>query len=224
MDDASTAAAPTIDRMPMRVLALSASRREASLNSRLLRLACAALEATDVEVDVANIRDFDMPNYDGDLEDAEGLPASASELAARIEACDGFVIASPEYNASMPGVLKNVIDWTSRLRPQPFAGAHCLLLSASPSMVGGNRSLWSLRMPLEHLGTRVHPDMFSLAQAHSAFTDDGQLANEQLGVRLHQLVSDWVDLVEAAKHYPCAKAHWVEFLGERPEPVLDRVQ
>ncbi|MCW2921157.1 MAG: NADPH:quinone oxidoreductase [Thermoleophilia bacterium] len=212
------------DRMPMRVLVFSASHREASLNTRLARLAIEALEATDVEVDAATMADFDCVSYDGDLEASVGIPEPAQEFARRIEGSDGFIICSPEYNSSMPGVLKNAIDWTSRLKPQPFAAAHCLLMSASPSMVGGNRSLWSLRQPLEHLGTRVHPDMFSLAQAHTAFGDDGQLANEQLGGRLRGLVTAWVDVVEATKHYPCAKARWVEFLGEHPEPVLDRVQ
>jgi chromate reductase, NAD(P)H dehydrogenase (quinone) len=74
---------------------------------------------------------------------------------------DAFGIASPEYNASMPGLLKNAIGWVSRFRPQPFNEHHVLLISASPSMVGENRSLWSLRIPLEHLGARVYPDMFS---------------------------------------------------------------
>lgn len=91
------------------------------------------------------------------------------ELRRRLEANDAFVIVSPEYNSSMPGVLKNAIDWTSRHKPQPFNGRHALLLSASPSIVGGNRGLWALRIPLEHLGARVYPDMFSLAQAHEAF-------------------------------------------------------
>ena len=68
----------------------------------------------------------------------------------------------------MPGFLKNAIDWTSRFRPQPFNGRQTLLLSASPSMAGGNRGLWALRVPLEHLGARVYPDMLSLAQANSA--------------------------------------------------------
>jgi NAD(P)H-dependent FMN reductase len=208
----------------MRVFALSASRRDSSLNTRLLHQAVEALEATSVEVEVATIAEFDVPAYGGDREDESGIPDEAHELARRIEASDGLLLCSPEYNASMPGNLKNLIDWTSRLRPQPFAGANCLLMSASPSMVGGNRGLWSLRIPLEHLGTRVHPDMFSLAQAHSAFGDDGTLVNEQLGERLRTLVTSWVDLIEAAKHYPCAKARWFEFLGERPEPVLDRVQ
>jgi NAD(P)H-dependent FMN reductase len=86
-----------------------------------------------------------------------------------------FVISSPEYNASMPGGLKNSLDWVSRFSPQPFNEKHCPLLSASPSMVGGNRGLWALRMPLEHLGVRVYPDMFSLAQAHQAFGEDRRI-------------------------------------------------
>jgi NAD(P)H-dependent FMN reductase len=129
------------------------------------------------------------------------------------------VIASPEYNASMPGHLKNAIDWVSRIRPQPFNAKHALLLSASPSMAGGNRGLWSLRIPLEHLGARVFPDMFSLAQAHKAFTESGELADRQLAERFEQNLRAFVDLVEAATHYPCIKKAWIEFLGEPGETV-----
>ena len=120
----------------------------------------------------------------------------------RIEANDAFAIASPEYNGSMPGGLKNVIDWVSRHRPQPFNGRHGLLISASPSMVGGNRGLWALRVPLEHLGARIYPDMFSLAQAHQAFDASGAIANQQLAGRFAQTFLGFLDLVEATKHYP----------------------
>ncbi|MCW2960665.1 MAG: NADPH-dependent reductase [Thermoleophilia bacterium] len=211
-------------REPLKVLVFSASMREQSLNTRLARLAAAALEATGVEVDFATMEQFDCPSYDGDIEDTQGIPEGAAELHRRINGTDGFVIVSPEYNASMPGALKNAIDWTSRHRPQPFHEHHCLLLSASPSMSGGNRGLWALRMPLEHLGTRVYPDMFSLAQAHSAIDADGKLTVPVLQERLEQTVAAWADLVEASKHYPCAKARWVEFLGEEPVPVIDRVE
>ena len=141
----------------------------------------------------------------------------------RIAANDAFVIACPEYNASMPGSLKNSIDWVSRFSPQPFNERHGLLMSASPSMVGGNRGLWALRVPLEHLGARVYPDMFSLAQAHQAFGDRRLLDNE-LQDRFEQTIVAFMDLVEASKHYPCAKTKWVEYLGERPDPILDRVE
>jgi len=87
----------------------------------------------------------------------------------------------------MPGLLKNAIDWVSRYEPQPFNERHALLLSASPSMVGGNRGLWALRVPLEHLGARVYPDMFSLAQAHKAFDAQGRLSDPRLQERFrHQ--------------------------------------
>jgi chromate reductase len=90
--------------------------------------------------------------------------------------------------------------------------------------VGGNRGLWALRVPLEHLGARVYPDMFSLAQAHEAFTPDGTLVDAELANRLDKTIVGFMDLVEAAKHYPCAKKAWIEFLGERPNPVIDRVE
>jgi hypothetical protein len=115
------------------------------------------------------------------------------------------VISSPEYNASMPAALKNSIDWVSRFNPQPVNERHALLLSASPSMTGGNRGLWALRVPLEHLGARVYPDMFSLAQAHLALNADGTIKDAQLQQRFEGNVANFMNLVEASKLYPCVK-------------------
>ena len=211
------------EREPLRVLVFSASLRAESLNTRLARLAATVIERLGASVDLASMREFDAPSYDGDIEASDGLPAGAQAFRYRLEAADAFVIASPEDNASMPGVLKNVVDWVSRARPQPFNGRHGLLLSASPSMVGGNRGLWALRVPLEHLGARVYPDMFSLARAHDAFTEDGVLADDQLRGRFDEVVTAFLDLVEASTHYRCVKRAWVEFLGEHPDPRIDRV-
>jgi chromate reductase, NAD(P)H dehydrogenase (quinone) len=210
------------ERGPTKFLIFAASLRAGSLNDRLASLAAQVVEANGGVVDRASMSDFECPSYDGDVESETGLPAEATELCRRIRAADAFMIAAPEYNASMPGVLKNTIDWTSRAKPQPFNGKQCFLLSASPSMVGGNRGLWSLRVPLEHLGSRVYPDMFSLAQAHEAFRDDGRLANDLLQKRFDDIVHCFMDLVEAAKHYPGLKKQWVEFLGEKPNPATDR--
>ncbi len=200
----------------VRYLIFAASLRTASLNTRLAVLAQKAIAAHKGTVDPAAMRDFDCPSYSQEAQ-AKGFPPGAEALRRRLDANDAFVIASPEYNGSMPGALKNVIDWVSRFRPQPFNGKHALLLSASPSMAGGNRGLWALRVPLEHLGVRVYPDMFSLAQAHQAFDAQGQLADAQLAARLDQTIAGFMDLAEAAKHYPCAKTAWVEFLGEHPD-------
>ena len=204
---------------PVRLLLFAASLGNDSLNQRLAEVAGATLERSGARVDRATMREFDAPSYNPDVEAREGFPPGPKELHRRLEACDGFVIASPEYNASMPGQLKNAIDWVSRIRPQPFNAKHALLLSASPAMAGGNRGLWSLRIPLEHLGARVYPDMFSLAQAHKAFTESGELADPQLAGRFEQNLRAFVDLVEAATHYPCMKKAWIEFLGEPGETV-----
>jgi NAD(P)H-dependent FMN reductase len=168
--------------------------------------------------------DFDCPSYDGDEEQAGNMPDGATRLRDRLNGCDGFILVSPEYNASMPGVLKNTIDWTSRFKPQPFTRRYGMLMSASPSMVGGNRGLWSLRVPLEHLGARLYPDMFSLAQAHQAFNTDGRIADAKLQQRFDDTISCWMQSVEAAKHYPMMKTQWVEFLGERPSEETDRTE
>lgn len=211
------------ERCPVRVLVFGASLREGSLNQRLAELAAGVVEAKGGVADRARMGDFECPSYDGDAEKA-GMPLGAERLRQRLVAADAFIIASPEYNASMPGYLKNAIDWASRFRPQPFNGRQALLLSASPSMVGGNRGLWSLRIPLEHLGARVYPDMFSLAQAHQAFGGDGQIADAKLRERFEGTIDCFLELVEAAKHYPAIKKQWVEFLGERPDPATDRVE
>jgi NAD(P)H-dependent FMN reductase len=194
------------------------------MNTRLASLAARVIDANGGTVDLGSMQEFDCPSYNGDVQAASGFPAGAEELRRRIEGSDAFVISSPEYNASLPGVLKNAVDWVSRYQPQPFHERHVLLLSSSPSMVGGNRGVWALRVPFEHLGARVYPDMFSLAQAHLAFDEDGQIGNEELRRRFETTIINFMDLVEASKHYPCVKSQWVEYLGERLEPDLERVQ
>lgn len=208
----------------MRFLVFSASLRDDSLNTRLARLAQQVIEEKGGKVDFADMSEFDVPSYNQDEESNSGHPTGAEELCRRLLANDAFIISSPEYNGSMPGLLKNAIDWVSRFRPQPFNERHALLMSASPSMGGGNKGLWALRMPLEHLGARVFPDMFSLATAHKAFTEDGTIADATLTKRFEDNLVAFMNLVEAAKHYPCMKKAWVEFLGEYPDPAVERVE
>lgn len=208
----------------VRCLVFCASLRRDSLNGRLAGLAAQTIEATGCEADLAVMSEFTAPCYDADAQASEGFPAGIENLRDRLLANDAFVIASPEYNASMPGILKNSIDWASRISPQPFDTRHVLLMSASPSMSGGNRGLWALRIPLEHLGARVYPDMFSLAQAHQAFGADGRIADPRLAERFEETIAGFMDLAEAAKHYPCMRRAWVEYLGERPDPAFDRVE
>ncbi|MGW0880389.1 NADPH-dependent FMN reductase [Streptomyces sp. NPDC002671] len=205
---------------PLRFLVFGAALRADSANARLASLVARLISDTGATVDLAHMRDFDMPLYDGDREADEGLPRGALALRDRLEQSDAFVISSPEYNASVPGVLKNAIDWVSRVRPQPFKTKHAMLVSASPSLVGGNRGLWALRIPLEHLGTRVYPDMFSVADSYQAFTEDGALADAGLQQRLTETVAGFLSLVEADVRYVCLERRWYEFLGDRTEAAI----
>ena len=215
---------PDKDCSPLHVLIVGASLRRKSLNNRLASLAAAAVTRSGSHADQTTIADFDCPFYDGDVEIESGIPDGAQQFCRRLKASDALIISSPEYNASFSGALKNLIDWVSRFRPQPFNGKQVLLMSASPAMAGGNRGVWSLRVPLEHLGARVYPDMFSLAQAHEAFNKDGRIANDMLQKRFDDTISCFLELVEAAKSYPALKKQWVEFLGEKPDAAVDRVE
>jgi NAD(P)H-dependent FMN reductase len=212
----------TVSGRPLNVLVFAASRRSQSLNRRLAAVAAGVAGREGATVDLADFHEFDVPLYDGDLEATEGIPKGAAAFRERLLASDAFIISSPEYNASMPGVLKNLIDWTSRFRPQPFDGRHGLLLSASPSLAGGNRGLWSLRVPLEHLGARIFPDMFSLSMAHQSLAGD-TLADAALQARFDKTMQAFLSLAEAATHYACIKRAWVEFLGEPVGAAADRV-
>lgn len=181
----------------MKILAFAASLRAQSLNRKLIAIAAEMARERGAEVDLADFHAFDMPLYDGDVEESSGLPAGAIELVKRIAACDGLIISSPEYNYSVPGTLKNAIDWVSRSMPVPLEGKSALLLSASPSMVGGSRGLWALRIPLEGLKTIVYPDMFSLASAHEAFDPRGRLKEAQTRQRLEDLLESYLTMARS---------------------------
>ncbi len=180
-----------------KILAFSGSLRAASLNRKLLKLAASELREAGAEVTIIDLNDYELPFYNQELQDG-GFPEASDKLRELVEAHDAVLIVTPEYNFSFPAVVKNVLDWLSRYRPQPFGGKHGLLMSASPGLVGGNRGLWALRVPLECMGVHVHPNMFSLAQANKAFADDGTLAEDVLSARLKSLAGDFVSRVDKA--------------------------
>ena len=211
-------------RCSVRLLVFGASLREGSMNDRLATLGASVAEEKGATIERATMSQFEGPAYDTDVEISTGLPTGAQALHDKLQSVDGFMIASPEYNASMSGVLKNTIDWVSRFRPQPFNGKQGFLMAASPSMTGGKIGLWALRQPLEHLGARTYPDMFALAQAHRAFDDAGRIADAKLQNWFETTIECFIDLVEASKHYPHLKKQWVEFLGERPDEETTRVE
>lgn len=179
----------------MKILAFAASLRKQSHNAQLLEVAVALARHHGAEVTVRPFSAYDMPFYNEDAQQ-QAFPAGAQALHEDLVAADGILIASPEYNASMPGSLKNAIDWVSRYRPIPFRGKQVLLLSTSISPAGGNRGLWQLRVPLEALGAHVFPEMFSLHHVEGAI--EGQrLANAVLQERLELLVERYLAYVKA---------------------------
>ena len=130
------------DRELTRFLVFSVSQRKGSLNTKLAQLAAGVIENHGGVVDFAGMTEFDARSFNQDLEINDFHPKGAEEFRKRLLANDAFIISSPEYNGSMPGLIKNSIDWVSRFRPQPFNEKHALLMSASPSMAGGNRGFW----------------------------------------------------------------------------------
>jgi NAD(P)H-dependent FMN reductase len=191
----------------MKILAFAASLRRQSLNKKLVAVVAGMLRELGGEVDVADFREFDMPLFDGDKQAAEGLPPGALELERRIAAAHALVIASPEYNYSIGGPLKNAIDWVSRARPMPWRGRSVYLTAAAPSPMGGIRGLWQARIPLEGCGALVFPDMFALAHADHAFGADGHLRDAALTDRLRQQVLGFYRLAEAVAPLCCGEAH-----------------
>jgi NAD(P)H-dependent FMN reductase len=177
----------------VKLFAFAGSRRAGSLNKKLARLAAGALRDHGAEVDLADFREFELPVYDGDLEAESGVPAGVLALRGRITAAEGLVIATPEYNNSVPGAVKNAVDWLSRARPMPFPGLPTLILSASPGLAGGSRGAWALKVPLELLGAFVYPNVFTLPRANEAFAEDGSLKEAAVAKRLAQITEQFLD-------------------------------
>lgn len=181
--------------MAVKILAFAASLREGSHNRTLLSLAVDHAREAGAEVDVVHFRELAPPLYNADDQEA-GFPAETQEWIRRLEGVDGMMIASPEYNFSLPGTLKNAIDWISRAKPMPLRGKSALLLSASSGQVGGIRGLWQLRIPLEGLGVFVVPDMYTLPWAAKTLDETGQLAEPERRERLKATVENYISTAE----------------------------
>ncbi|CAN5484849.1 NAD(P)H-dependent FMN reductase [soil metagenome] len=160
-----------------RVLGIAGSLRVDSYNRRLLEAATDALP--DVDWTIARIRG--IPPYDADVE-ARGIPPAAAQLKDQIAAADAVVIATPEYNHSIPGVLKNAIDWASRPGMRsPFVGKPVLMLAASTGRGGARRALDHLRQVLDSMDADPLPTEVSVASVRGRFADgepDADLRNE----------------------------------------------
>ncbi len=175
-----------------RILAFAGSTRTESFNKKLIKIAVEGARAAGAEVTLVDLRDFPMPLYDGDLEAASGLPEHAKRLKKLFIENAGLMISTPEYNSSIPGTLKNAIDWVSRSEPgesplSAYAGKVAVLMSASPGGLGGVRSLNVVRPMLANIKVLVLPDSVSVSKANEAFNPDGSLKDAKQAAAVQKL-------------------------------------
>lgn len=144
--------------------------------------------------------DLRLPLYDGDLEEREGIPAAVQRLADQIREADAVIIASPEYNKALPGVLKNALDWVSRTKGGPWRGKPVAIVSASDGRAGGDRGQFSLRLCLVPFRAHVLPGPeVMVAFASKEFDDAGRLVSESYQRALGELMGDLRVVAERAR-------------------------
>lgn len=176
----------------MKLLVFAASHRANSINRKLAKLASDYAASQGAAIDFAEYAEFDMPLYNDATCDETGVPVHARSFAQRAGAADGIVIAAPEYNWSYPGSLKNIIDWTSRITPNPLAAKTALLLSATPGSRGGILGLNHLKTPLEAMQLFVFPKVFPLGYSHTAFDADDALTDAKQRQLLTAILNDYL--------------------------------
>lgn len=182
--------------MSTKLLALAASTRADSLNKKLLAIAIAHAERAGAQVSVLDYSTCDAPMYGGNENDT--LPPGARRFSDAVQAHDGILLASPEYNWSMPGALKNLIDWLSVDKPMPLRGKSALLMCASPSPRGGILGLNQLSLPLAHLGVYVYPHVIAISDAERQLAGT-RIANDKDNAFLAQCVTDFVRVTNGVK-------------------------
>jgi len=189
--------------MAPKILVIPGSLRTGSHNARLAALAVKELALVEAEVTRISLADYPLPLYDADLEAKSGVPHNAVLLKRMLAAHQGVFIATPEYNASVPSLVKNTIDWISRVRERHeaplamFKHRVFALGAASPGGFGGMRSLLALRQVLEiGCGALVIPEQIAIARADQAFDDMDNLKDGHLAATLKAVVRALLDAAQ----------------------------
>jgi NAD(P)H-dependent FMN reductase len=184
-----------------KILVFAGSIRVGSFNARLASLAAKQLALAEADVTLISLADYPMPLYDGNLEAAGGLPDNAQKLKRLMCMQHGVFIASPEYNASLTPLLKNTLDWVSRVRDgkEPPLAAYknraFAIGAASNGTYGGMRSLIALRQVLElGCGALVIPEQVAVREAASAFDEADNLKDERSARALSAAINRLMDL------------------------------
>lgn len=179
-----------------RVLVFAGSARRESLNKKLARVAAESVRAAGGEATLIDLDDYPIPIYHGDLEAEQGMPENARKLRELVMAHDALLVASPENNASVSSLLKNVLDWLSRSIGDgkgsnnglaPWRGKVAGMMAATPGPYGGVRGLPHLRQIFGALGVIVLPAQVQLAHADAAFDDAGKLREPKMQTAVEKL-------------------------------------
>jgi chromate reductase, NAD(P)H dehydrogenase (quinone) len=188
-----------------KILVIPGSLRSGSYSARLAALATKELALAEADVTRISLVDYPLPIYDGDLEARSGPPHNALQLKRMLSVHQGVFIATPEYNASVPPLLKNTIDWVSRVRERGeaplavFKRRAFALGATSPGGFGGMRSLLALRQVLElGCGALVIPEQIAVPHADQAFDDIDNLKDEHAAAALKAVVQA---LLDVARNY-----------------------
>ncbi len=180
----------------MKVIALSGSLRSGSFNRRLVENAGRALEGK-ATFESLDLRQLALPMYDGDLEERAGVPAGARRLKDAIAAADALIIATPEYNNSIPGGLKNAIDWASRPPANPFKGKVTLIMGATVGQYGATRGILAVRQILTALMAVVVPSTVMISNADQAFDDAGLLKDPRSRTHVERACAELLRFTKA---------------------------
>ena len=189
----------------LKILVIPGSLRTGSLNARLAAVAVDGFARLDVDVTKISLGDFPLPIYDGDLESQSGVPKHAVNLKRMIAAHHGVLIVTPEYNSLLPPLVKNAIDWVSRVqdtgeargdvyRHTPFA-----IAAASNGKLGGTRCLQALRLVLSSCRALVIPNQLALSHADEAYDDMDRLKHVADIGALQAMLQQLVDVAQQMK-------------------------
>jgi len=175
------------------VLAFAGSTRQDSVNKKLINEAAKIARDLGANVSLVDLKDYPMPLYDADLEAAEGMPENVKYLRNLMLQSQVVLVASPDYNHSIPAVLKNTLDWISRSENaersrEAYLGKKFAIMSASPGKGGGAKALVHLRDILEDQRAIVLPQQLSIPDAYNAFDEEGKLKDPKLHTDLQQLI------------------------------------
>lgn len=182
-----------------KILIFSGSVRSGSVNSKLVDAFMGELAQLECEVTRISLADYELPIYDGDLENSNGVPKNAENLARLFQAQNGIVFVGPEYNGSISPLMKNTIDWISRVKELngetalPFKDKVALIAAASPGGMGGINSLSHMRDILVRLKMLVLSEQLGIGNAFSAFGEDDKLSNDRQAQMLSSAVKSLVE-------------------------------